>query len=592
MPGYRMVVDLTGQDYGLLRRVSGSDQVDDWRYLDQAERMQARLEDFGANVEIYDENIDGKGMSGRDLSKRKTALELLDDLKAGRKRGIGVMDISRLTREEYGFDAAEFFEAVAKRRGLIITRDAIYDPRDPRDLQELRELAAKATAEVHRIRGLFWDGLFAKAAREPFFQSRAPFGYVGLEVVEPDRRRTRKTKRLYSRPAKEPAHAEAMASLAELLDACRTKGEVIARWNADYGALYTSVASKQPRHKYGNGMSVSHLTEMLKGSQSGIYQGVFEFGRRAFGAKEQARRKKKDRTESPIWDVDDRLARRAEEFVHVVDGTTPCPCGRDHSAYGDLSYWTPVRVAAWNAKFDRGPRARYGAHAHLFRGMLECVHCFQTLVGCGKEGYTCPQRQTRGCQGQVLSENAVWRVLDPLLPQVIEQLRGYAVRALAEDAAGKEPPEVAELRRRVEACEAWLGRWARRWDDPEGDDPIPANARADRRAKEAERTELAAALEAARARAQQTVRRGEVYRLVAEEPVEALLRLDPKERALLWEQLLCRVRIRGQGSGSGRTWVLESYEWVGEGAPAGAEISGITASSVLAYLATALQKAA
>lgn len=584
MPGYRMLVDLTGQTYGLLRRVSGNNQVEDWRYLDQAERMQQRLESFGATVEVYDENIDGKGMSGRDLSKRKTALELLDDLESRLLHGIGVMDISRLTREEYGFDAAQFFELVARRRGLIITRDAIYDPRDPHDLQELREAAAKAAADVHRIRGYFWDGLFAKAAREPFFQSRPPFGYRGVKVIEPDRRRTRKTDRLYSQPAKKPEHAAALAYLAELLDACRTKGEVIARWNTRYGDLYVAHACTHPRHKYGNGMSVSHLTDMLKGPQSGIYQGVFEFGRRAFGAKEQARRKRKDRTESPIWDVDDRLARRTVEFVHVVRDGEPCPCGRDHSHLGNLSYWLPVRVAAWNAKFDRGPRARYGKHAHLFLGMLECVHCQLPLVGCGLEGYTCPQRQTRGCAGQVLSEAAVWRVLDPLLPEVLDKMRGYAARALAAAEAGGEPPEVRDLRRQVAACDAWLARWARRWDDPESDEPIPAAAKADRRAKEAARAELQVAVDGALVRAHTEARRGEVYQLVAESPLDVLLELPPQRRALLWEQLVGRVRIRGQGSGFGRRWALEHYEWVGERG----EIRGITASSALAYLATAL----
>src|SRR5262245_58022421 len=93
--------DLTGELWGLIRRVSTGDQVENWRFEQQEVRTREWLEGLGAAVRLFDENVDGGGKSGRDLDARPVARAALDCLEAGELRGIGGLDFARLSREEY-----------------------------------------------------------------------------------------------------------------------------------------------------------------------------------------------------------------------------------------------------------------------------------------------------------------------------------------------------------------------------------------------------------------------------------------------------------------------------------------------------------
>src|SRR5215510_9906750 len=96
---------LAGRLVGCLKRASVTRNVGNFRWLEQDERLFERITALGGTPVLYDENEDGRGTSGRDLTKRKKALQLLADIDAGRIHDIGAYDIKRLTRDEFGADA-------------------------------------------------------------------------------------------------------------------------------------------------------------------------------------------------------------------------------------------------------------------------------------------------------------------------------------------------------------------------------------------------------------------------------------------------------------------------------------------------------
>ena len=588
--------DLTGEDWAALRRVSTDNQYDNFRFEQQERQTTEWLEGLGARVHLFDENVDGGGKSGRHLAERPVARAALDAIEAGTLRGIAGLDFARLSRDEYGIDAGAMFQRVANARGRIAAERRLYDPRDPRDLDDLRRLAGEAGRHMLTIRDQFWDGVFGKAEHDIFFQGIPPFGYSTRQVIVPDPRGRRSTPRLYNKPRKHPDQQEAMGDLIEWFEACATWAEVLDRFNPKWGALALAHARlrKMPenRDRHGAGWGPSRLRQFLDPDfgPAELYTGRFRLGRRTWSGRQvriRANRtvdgQPRPLTESPIWD---RRRDRLERFAHQVDGRTPCPCGRDHSEYGDLSYWTPEQAARWLTKFSRAPVVRRGRHVHLLRGLLVCAHagCGAELVGAGGEGYVCPRRQTRACPGTRLGEEPAWRTLRGLLPDLLEDVEDYAARAAAGEATGDRE---AALREALSKERHWAARVAFLTEQCYGDDvDVAAVPEASfRKLKEAEERLVAARGAVARERVELAgeVSAGELVRQIGRRHLDAFDRRTRDEQARLYRLLVRGVRIAGEGTGSGRRWRVLGYESL-----AGAGIGGSVSRDDLAYIATAL----
>lgn len=587
--------DLTDEDWAVIRRVSTDNQYDNFRFEQQQRQTTGWLQELGARVHLFDENVDGGGKSGRHLAERPVARAALDQVEAGALRGVAGLDFARLSRDEYGIDAGTMFERVANARGRIAAERRIYDPRDPRDLDDLRRLAAEAGRHMLTIRDQFWDGVFGKAAKDIFFQGVPPFGYTTRQIIVPDPRGRRSTPRLYNKPMKHPEHLEAMADLASWFEECATWAGVLERFNPEWGALALTHARlrrmPENRDRHGAGWGPARLRMFLDLEQCGqahVYAGRFGLGRRTFSGRQVRLREAAKKTESPIWD---RRRDHLEAFTHIVDGRTPCPCGHDHSEYGDLSYWSANQARAWLAKFAHAPVVRRRRYPHLLRGILVCAHagCGAELVGAGDEGYVCPRRQMRACPGTRLGEEPAWRELRSLLPDLLQDVEDYAVRAAAKEAAGRREDELREAQSQERH---WAARVAFLTEHCYGDDvdvaKVPAASFA--KLKEAEKR-----LEAAQGVvAEERVRLADdrsATDFVAQFQRRHLDGFDtlPREKqARLYRLLVRGVRITGTGSGSGRAWAVVGYESLAGGTGIGRSVS----SDVLAYIATALGAAA
>src|SRR5215472_15748899 len=120
---------MTSVTIGLLVRNSTARQVGNYRSEAQYD-MGARVESRGCAVRYYDEH----GTSGKDLSKRKVTMQMLDDLKAGAIQGIGAYDFKRLTRDEFGIDGGTIARLVVQAGGRFHTNDREYNLRLDDDL--------------------------------------------------------------------------------------------------------------------------------------------------------------------------------------------------------------------------------------------------------------------------------------------------------------------------------------------------------------------------------------------------------------------------------------------------------------------------
>jgi len=449
---------LAGRRVAVIRRVSTTLQVGNYSYLEQEDRLLEHIRQLGGEPVLVDENEDGRGVSGRDLSRRDKVLATLDDIDAGRLHDIAAWDIKRLTRDTFGGDAGVMAKRLAARHGLVVTIARIYNPRDKTDKMVFRVEGAVAGRDSDDIRDTMWRGVFGRMSREPFFKARPPIGYAVEKVPVYEGRD--KLKRL---PIKDPAAAGAMADLTRLLDECLSLADVARRMEERHAALLAD----RPKGKRGGLMAwwPSTIRQML---EHPVYWGEFQFGRHLY------HRRKGDYSE--IWEEDNRLG-RLSEFRHLADGETPCPCGRDHSALGDLSYWTRADAQRWLAKFRRQPgvrekRGRTGigrdatgsyvarpAHDHPLLGILACPACGEALIGAGKYGYRCPRYHTCGAPVTV-SEHIAQAQLRLLFPTLMRRARGLAEALRKADerraSRGDGDTALARVERELRAKENWL----------------------------------------------------------------------------------------------------------------------------------------
>lgn len=560
---------LEGLRVGLLVRNSTVRQVGNWRALDQEDRLLDLIKREGGTPVLYDE----QATSGRDLSKRKVALGLLDDIKTGALQAVGAWDIKRLTRDEFGGDAGLIAKQLAKRKAPLVTVDRVYRLWDDRDLFQYRIDTAISGNDVTGTRATFWDGVFSRAARLPFFMGTPPIGYYGrlVEVPAADGDRS-KVRRL---PAKCAEHAALMADLRRWLDEYDTLGDIVRLVNLHHQATLGQRGHQRNR-RYGKVWAVETVRYLIRNP---VYWGRFEFGRTV------------DR-QNVVWDKDSRRARRAA-FYHIVDGETPCPCGNDHGDLGDLRYWTREDAERWQRKFafpyDQ-PAKRSRTYPHHLRGVLACPGCGHAMVAWGRCGYQCAAGRAGQCAApQGISEPNAFRALETILPGVLERL-GDHIRAgvatiLTDGPGGAAATVRGERGILVEKLEVMTEQWygpeaPARVPDPVLREMSELQQRIDRAEQQA------AGLEAERATTGEARAAAE---RIASGGVARFVRLPVAQQGALYRGLLRGVRVKGEGAGGARRHaVLPGWEEPLLGRLLGAD----TASDALAYIATALQKAA
>lgn len=380
---------MAGMRAGQIVRQSVTSSVGNWATGEYEVRLRERILDLGGELVLYNENdaAGGRGVSGRDLSKRAVALRLLDDVDAGDIGAIAVWDIKRLSRDEWGADLGIIAKRLARRRALLVTMGRVYRPWLRQDIAALGLEGLLSAQDVISIRDTTFRGLFGRARREPFFKGSAPLGYTTEDTIIAGQGRG--AARLHRRPIKDPADADIMADLAQWLDKCPTMGAVARRMYAKYGErLY-----RAPRPRKNAGWDTTQIRAIL---DHPLYYGQWEFGRTC------------DKSNA-IWDEDSRRE-RLDEFVHQVP---------------ELAYWTREQAKTWLAKFqavkgtDR-PRPRMRKYEHPLLGLLACPTCGRTMVGHGRQGYVCPGWQGQLCAKPVtISEGAARAVLSPKLPQLV-----------------------------------------------------------------------------------------------------------------------------------------------------------------------------
>src|SRR5215471_3951275 len=248
---------------GLTIRNSTVRQVGNFRAEAQLD-MGPLLEARGYTVRIYDE----QGTSGKDLSKRKVALQMLEDLRQGDIQGIGAYDVKRLTRDEFGIDGGTIARRIVEAGGLFVTKDREYDLRNEDDLLQFQFQCFIAGIDWRNVRNTFWSGLFKKMENEPVYM-RPPIGYM-TEKIDPPAGSTR---RVIKRVAKNPEQAGLMAELERLFDESESLS-AMARYLNTHGPARPAFRGRGGTTSH---WSVQSLRYLLK---NGIYSGTFTFGER------------------------------------------------------------------------------------------------------------------------------------------------------------------------------------------------------------------------------------------------------------------------------------------------------------------------
>jgi len=498
---------------GVLIRNSTAIQVGNYRSELQYD-LGPRIEQRGHTVRYYDE----QGTSGSDLTKRKIAMQMLDDMTAGVIQGIAAFDFKRLTRDEFGIDGGTIARRIVEAHGQFHTWDREYNLRLDDDLMQFQFQCFIAGLDWRNIRNTLWSGIFKKLEREPHYM-KTPLGYMNVED-EHDK----------SHVAKNPDHQVVIDALARAFDECDTLSEAVHRLNTMGPArpAFRGRGGDSTRwHKFG-------LRYILRNT---IYVGVFSFGARL-----------KER--STVWD----------KFGLDSDGRA-----KDFEQYvPELAYWDAARVRMWRRKFDRPAQARTmkGGYKHPLAGVLECINCGSRMIGHGPGHYACSAlgsgkgRGAVACsQPQILTDNVVLQILRNELPRTLADAQGLAERArnhLLERTASPTAQRLAFLEERAQSAL-----------DSIFDESTPKSMI--NRIKE-KMAETETEIEALRAK----IVEEEDARLSDEQlaatcdillanPLGILDSMPRERQGRVYSMLFAKVHIETVGVGAGRSWRLRSY---------------------------------
>jgi DNA invertase Pin-like site-specific DNA recombinase len=516
----------TGMTFGAIRRNSTRGQRDNYAARHQVESVEALIAREGGAVALYDE----QATSGRRLSKRAVARDLLDDVRAKVVDGIAVTVLDRLTRDELGKDAATIAEVLIDARALLVTLDQTFRLWNKDDLLFYKLKTGLAGHEVQGITERFWNGIFQKAKEEHFFLGPTPLGYTTRLEEAPARPATgrKKARRV---PVRDEGEADLLGKLAAALDECTTLAEVADRLNlaGDWRVAHTGRIVGAPVR-----WRADQIRFLL---DNPIYHGVWAFGRHS-------------KRRSPIWDaMPTGVARRLETFTMDVP---------------ELAWWPRERVDGWRAKYahDAGqPAKRHRAFARPLRGLLVCASCGATMTAAGANGYVCPHQHGQTgrhlCPNpQMISEPLALRALREAVNLAVAERADYRERLRAKlarpDRGDEREAELDELRSALAGMEAqWYGDGA----------PAVVPDFAVRLMSEAQAKVNALAAEVARDRRQGALSPEDeaIFEALGTRPGDALAVKEPARQAMVFRRALADVRIELSGHGGGRTFRVAGY---------------------------------
>jgi hypothetical protein len=504
---------MTNVTIGVLIRNSTAKQVGNYRSEAQYD-MGAVIEGRGHTPRYYDE----QGTSGSDLSKRKVAMRMLDDLKSGVIQGIAAYDFKRLTRDEFGIDGGTIARRIVEAHGQFHTHDREYNLRLDDDLMQFQFQCFIAGLDWRNIRNTLWSGTFKKLEREPHFM-KTPLGYMNV-TDDRDKKHV----------AKNPEHQHVIDALALAFDECASLGEVTRRLNRD--------GPQRPTFHGRGGESKRWMVYGLRYILANdIYTGTFRFG---LHTKER----------STVWD----------KFALDEDGQP-----KDFEQHvPELAYWDAVKVRRWRRKFNKPSNTRMmkNGKQHPLAGMLECVNCGARMISYGVGSYACSARGAgRATDGRVCShpqkirEFVVLRLLREELPNVLADAQGLADRARVHLTERETSPTAQRL--------AFLEERAQSMLDSIFDEATPANM-VDRIKKKM--TANAAEIEKLRAQVvdEEDARLNDeqlaaTCDILLANPLGILDSMPAERQARVYSLLFANVRIEIRGFGGGRQWRLQSY---------------------------------
>jgi len=554
---------LSGRAIGYTVRWSTKGQTNNERGQVQDEQMPAVIRRLGGEARPYHEGA----QSGRDLSRRLRALDLLADVASGQLQGIGAWDVKRLTRDDSGLDAGQIIRLCRKQRAVIVTADRIYEVWKRRDLRDFKRDAMDAGENLLDIRDTFWEGVAGRAAREAFFAGLPPVGYTTYTVEVPPSAPGERTKiRRY--PKRDEACTAMMEKLAEAFNVCQTAGEV-ARYMNDAGLLplsrrFRTRGAAMPWTK-------DRVIDVLRHP---LYAGTWAWGR--FMAPDSEIRQL-PAVQSLIYGA----------IRPAKDGFTMEGAPLVEHDVPELAWYAPADMDVWRDKLivQAGPKqVRARKHHHMLLGVLNCPTCHAPMVGHGTAGYSCANgRLAKADGGCVAPANiAEGRALDALwalLPALHKERADVDQLALAAVADGEALRAKQALR---QTLRTGLDASVEQFTDENGvctaPDKLVEKWKATKRLLDALQAEIVTMERATVADGRQM----RLAKLMVEQPERARDKMPIPAQCAMFRDVVSAVELRGTGRTNARRYEVVSYH----NRMVGSSVTGETAGSWASYLLT------
>lgn len=372
---------------GLVRRWSTPNQNDNYSNERQFALMRRRCETLGYVPVEYDEGQ----VSGGDLLKRPKVVQLLQDIQDGVIHGIGVISLSRLSREESGSDVGFILDICIESDARIVTETAEYKARDAQHQLQIKLLSAVSSLERSTIRDTMVRGKAGRLLNGPATNaSGAPLGYQHVMTGE-IRASGRATRTIQRCP--EDSYEYRLVTEFWRLAPTATSLMAIAHALTAQGLLYP----RRRGENKGTLVDWGHKN-VAKILENDIYSGTLVF---------------ESDTPRGIWQSQPEFAagpvRREEPSL----------------AYVDARLQQRVRERLLHHKGDvvTGTRARNSSRP--LHGVLRCLHCGTTMYSAVQRGYPvydCPTKYShRGtCAGQCVAEHLALGAVFGLMRHFVE----------------------------------------------------------------------------------------------------------------------------------------------------------------------------
>jgi DNA invertase Pin-like site-specific DNA recombinase len=547
---------------GVYVRNSKQLQVGNARSLFQSEDFPNWCLRNGFGIKVYQE----QGVSGgKTIGDRKQAARMVRDLVDERIDAVGAVEVSRLTRDEYGYDCIEIVRKTRRRGGLLVTMGKVWDLRNKWDLRQFEDAAKYASRERFEIRDRFHEGLWVAGRLRPMVRSKPTLGYRRVPVLGPDGApAVNRFGRVERDWAKDPEHARTVEVVRRALHELPTLPEVAAALNR------RGVPSPwEGMHR--NPWRSSILRTMIKNP---MYVGdLYPLCR-------------PDRTPGEVWD---QFEGDPRDVVHHVE---------------ELKYWSRAEAKMFREKFleREGPRTRHRKHDHLLLKILVCRTCGLELSRGGaytdrqhrlQARYQCPALNfsAAACPDpQHINEESAFAALTAAVPAMVaaveERLEAAARARASQRGPTAEEAQLAEHRDRLQQI-------LDDWFVPGRRPPRPIADEAARLQDEI--TRLEGLVEDAADRAELTAAGLEAVEALVKDPQGVFVKIGEvtgREAQAAILRLLCRnvvVEHNGRPGKARRFWVAKWEPVLVDNASKDTTTPGVT--SYLRNLHAALQSA-